>query len=132
MPETIRPSEIDRHKREAHDNRGYREKFPENHEVVKLLIVVNVNRNDHHHCGGRYAHEKGEVRDIDSPGDFVAHSSDYQTMNELLGVRVESEEANCGQGAHPRVISPVAHEGDSRAAPEKDEVVANRSDHTSK
>src|SRR5205807_323158 len=108
MPEPIRPSEVNGHEEEAHNDRGDREQLAEDHEIVQFLIIINVNGDDHHHGRSGDADEEGEVRDVNAPRNFVAHSGDDEAVNELLGVSIEPEEANGGKEPHPGVITPVA------------------------
>ena len=99
---------------------------------MKLLIVVDIHRDHHHHrCGGN-PYQKGEVRDIYPPRNFVAHSRHHQTVDELAGVGVETQQAQCREDPHPRVVAPVADEGDAHTTRQEYKVVSNRRPHTSK
>ena len=78
------------------------------------------------------ADEEGEVGDVHAPGHLVAHAGDDESVDQLLRVGVEPEQADDGQQAHPGVVAPVAHEGDAGAPLEENQVVAGRGDHLSK
>ena len=124
MPEPVGPAQVHRHEGEAHEDGRDGEQFAEDDQVVQLLVVVDVDRDDHHHRRGGHADEEGEIGDVDAPGNLVAHAGGDQAVHELLGVGVEAEQAEDGQHAHPEVVAPVAHEGDARAAPQKDQIIS--------
>src|ERR1043166_1409883 len=111
VPEAIRPAKINRYEKEAHDNCGYREQFTEDNEVVKFFVFVNVHRDDHHDGGGGDAYQKSEIRDVNAPGNFVAHAGDDKAVSELFAVGVQTKQAKEGEDAHPGVVTPVAVEG---------------------
>src|ERR1051325_385963 len=132
VPEAIGPAQIHRDEREAHNDGRDREQLAKDDEIMQLLVVVNVNGDDHHHgrCGD--AHQESEVRDVNSPRNFITHPGDKQSVYELLRVGIDAEQDENGEDAHPRVVAPVAHERDARTAGEKKEIIANGLLHTSK
>ena len=132
VPEPVGPAEVDRDKSQAHQDRRHGQQLPEDDQVVELLVVVDVDRDDHHHRRRGHADEEGEVGDINAPRDLIAHAGGDQAVHQLLGVGVEAEQADHRQNAHPRVVAPVADEGDAPAAPEKNQILAGRAPHTSK
>ncbi len=132
MPETIRPPQVNGHKGQAHQDGRHRQEFSEDDQVMQVLVLIDINGNDHHDGRRRHADQEGEVGDIDAPGNLVAHPGDDQAVGELPAIGVEAQQADHRQHAHPRVVTPVAHKGDARATPEKNKIVPNGAPHTSK
>ena len=124
--------EIDHHEEKTHDDRGDREQLAEDHEVVQFLVAVDVDRNHHHDGRRRHPDEEGEIGNVDSPGDLVAHARDDQAVDQLLAVGVQADQAHQAQSASPGIVAPIAHEGDAGATPQEPEIVSGRRDHTSK
>src|SRR5262245_29444511 len=68
MPEAVRTAEVHRDESAAYQNRRDREQLTEDHQVMQFFVVINIDRNDHHHGGGRHADQEGEVGNVDTPG----------------------------------------------------------------
>ena len=125
MPETIRPPQVHGDKGQAHQDGRHRQEFSEDDQVMQVLVLVDINGNDHHDRRRRHADQEGEVGDIDAPGNFVAHPGDDQPVGKLPAIGVEAEQADDRQQAHPGVVTPVARKGEARATPEKNKIIAN-------
>ena len=132
MPEPLRPAKIHGDEGETHDDRGDREKLAEDHEVVQLLVAVDVNGDHQHHGGGGDAHEEGEVRDVNAPRDLVGHAGRGKTLDELVGIGVEADETDGEERANPSEVAPVALEDEGARAPEEDGIIFDRGFHASK
>ena len=120
--EAIRPTEIDRHEQQTHDDRGHREQLAKNHQIVQIAIAVDIHGNHEHHRGGGHADQEREVRDVQPPRDLVGHPGQRESVDELPAIRVQPEQHKNRQHEHPGVIAPIADEADPKAAPQKLEV----------
>ena len=99
---------------------------------MQLLVVVDVDGDDHHDRGGGDADEEGEVSDVNAPRHLVAHAGDDQPVGELLAVGVEAQQGDGGEQAHPSVVAPVADQRDAARPLQEHEIIADRGGHTSK
>ena len=99
VPEAVGAAEIHGDEGEAHQDGGDRKKLAEDDEVVEVLVLVDVDRDDEHHGRGRHADEEGEVGDVDAPRDLVAHAGDLEARDELLRVGIEPDNAEDREGA---------------------------------
>ena len=132
MPEAVGTSDVHRDKRQAHQDGGHRQQLSEDHQVVQFLVFIDVDRNHQHDRRGSHADEEGEVGDIDAPGDLICHAGDVQALDELLGVRIEAEQADREQRASPQVVAPVPLQRHPGAPPQEGHVILDGSVHTSK
>src|ERR1051326_1592653 len=123
MPEAVWPAQIHRDKGQTHEDRGNRQQFAENNQIVQFLIVVNVNwDNEHRRCSSN-ADNEGKIRNVDSPRYLIAHAGSDQSMHELFAVGVEAEQDKNKKTASPGVVAPVADKSDADAPRDEREVI---------
>ena len=132
VPEPVGPPEVHRDEGQAHEDGRHGEQFAEDHQVMQLLVVVDIDRDHHHHRRRRDADQEGEVGNIDAPRHLVAHAGDDQPVGKLPGVGVEAQQAEDRQHPHPGVIAPVPHKRQAAAAPQEDQIIPHGLPHTSK
>ena len=97
--------EVDRYKCQAHDNGRYGEKLPNQDNLLDVVSVEGVCRNNQEHgCRGN-PHQKCEVCDIGAPTDLVTEIGDNEPILKLYGPCPQSDENGKNQGENPEIIA---------------------------
>jgi len=95
---------------------------PHQHYVLDVLAIEQVGRYRKHHGSRRHPNQKGEVCDVEAPGDLVGQVSDHQSLAELIQVVPASEADHRQQKAHPGPVAPAtAHQRAQAVADEIDQ-----------
>jgi hypothetical protein len=74
VPQPIGPAHVDDDEADAHRDGRDGQELADDHDVVHVVVVVEVGRDDHHHRAGGQADAEGEVGDVEAPRDVVGHA----------------------------------------------------------
>ena len=66
------------------------QKLSQDGDPAEGLVVVQIVGQHHHDAPGGHADQKGELGDVESPGDIPAHAGDAQAEVQLLQVDAET------------------------------------------
>ena len=110
MPDPERLPHVHEDEQDAHGDRRNGEQFSEEHDFLDRLEIVQVGGHDEQDGGGSHAHQEGEVRDVQAPGDLVPHGGRDQTPVQLVDICAQSQEHEEGQERHPEIIRAVPDE----------------------
>ena len=89
----------------AHDDRRHGQEFPQDDDAAEFPLVVQVKRQHHHDRGSGHAHQKGELRDIESPDHIAAHPGDAQSVRVLMEVTRQPHGDRNQQARQPELVT---------------------------
>ena len=123
VPEAVGPAEIAHDEHDAHDDGGDGEQLADDDDVVHLLVMIKIGRDDHHDSASGQTDEEGEIRDVEAPGDVVAHGSEGHAITHLDRPGVRSDKEDGGEQRHPHIELPATLDGLAEGVPGKTEIL---------
>jgi hypothetical protein len=108
MPQTVNPAHVNGHEHHAHGDGGNGEEFAKQDYLLDWFEIVDIGRYHQENGCCSYAYEKGEVRDIKTPGNLVPHGCDNKSIVKLSAIRNGSDKNQQAEKAQPGIVVLIA------------------------